>query len=514
MAKAKSKADANSKAKAKAKPKKVKDVEIEIEVAEKTKGKAKKSKAEKAADKTFDPYAGYNDVLDSVARKLSDADTLDDVVPMSTGSLVLDYIEGGGVRPAWYTHFGPEQSAKTTGALLIMASAIKHNVPIISFRDFEGSTGNSIPYVKSILKTSGIKMSKEELFGKKDDKTGKWLVAPRVRYSSSTKGVSFFNWFVAVLRRLPDKKVLNGEWWLVYEDEKENAHFKEHSDATMPKKYGKGIYVKAPNGGLQGVVLVDSYPNMNPDSKDEDNVDNSLALQARMFSKNLPRVKGYLASKKVAVIGINQLRDVPMAMFGPKEAEPCGKALRYNSDVRLRFYPRALSAIKLWPKEDKLKKGYECERSIDGGKDYYKYINVKAAKNKLSESDREGFLRLWTKDSQGEAHGIDPVYDTMHYLRASGQLKGKGRQALSLDWNQEHSKTMKTMTWDDFKLWILGSKDDMMKMSKKAGLPKPLNLRAGCFKQMASGKAESFFSNEGKATAKEDDDDSDSASDE
>ena len=205
MAKAKSKADANSKAKAKAKPKKVKDVEIEIEVAEKTKGKAKKSKAEKAADKTFDPYAGYNDVLDSVARKLSDADTLDDVVPMSTGSLVLDYIEGGGVRPAWYTHFGPEQSAKTTGALLIMASAIKHNVPIISFRDFEGSTGNSIPYVKSILKTSGIKMSKEELFGKKDDKTGKWLVAPRVRYSSSTKGVSFFNWFVAVLRRLPDK---------------------------------------------------------------------------------------------------------------------------------------------------------------------------------------------------------------------------------------------------------------------------------------------------------------------
>jgi RecA/RadA recombinase len=478
--------------------------DIEIEIIE-TKSKKKKSKAEAASDKTFNPYASYNDVLDTVAKKLSDADTLDDMAPMSTGSLVLDYIEGGGIRPAWYTHFGPEQSAKTTGALLIMASAIKNNVPIISLRDFEGSSGNSIPYVRSILKTSGIKLSKEELFGKKDDKTGKWIIAPRVRYSSSTKGVSFFNWFASVLRRLADKKVLNGEWWLVYEDEKENAHLKEHADMTMPKKYGKGIYIKAPDGGLQGVVIVDSYPNMNPDYKDEDQSDNSLALQARMFSKNLPRVKGYLASKKVAVIGINQLRDVPMAMFGPKEAEPCGKAVRYNSDCRLRFYPRALSAIKLWPKEDKIKKGYEVERSIDGGKDYYKYISIKAAKNKLSESDREGFIRLWTKDSKGEAHGIDPVYDTLHFLKASGQLKGKGRSALTLFWGHEH--TTKTLTWDDFKLWILGSKEDMMKISKKAGLPKPMDLRKACFKQMASGKAELMFSAAGKSTADEEEDD-------
>lgn len=473
----------------------------------KTKTNTKKetnSKVKKAADKTFNPYASYSDVLDDVAKKLSDADTLDDVVPMSTGSLVLDYILGGGIRPAWYTNFGPEQSAKTTAALLVMASSIKHNVPIISLRDFEGSTGNSLPYVKSILKTSGIKMTKEELFGKKDDKTGKWMVAPRVRYSSSTKGVSFFNWFAAVLRRLPDKKLLNGVWWLVYEDEKANAHLKEHADATMPKKYGHGIYVKAPDGGLQGVVIVDSYPNMNPDYKDEDQSDNSLALQARMFSKNLPRVKGYLASKKVAVLGINQLRDVPMAMFGPKEAEPGGKALRYNSDARLRFYPRALSAIKLWPKEDKIKKGYEVERSIDGGKDFYKYISVKAVKNKLSESDREGFIRLWTKDSNGVAHGVDPVYDTLHYLKSSGQLKGKGRTALTLFWN--HEKSTRTLSWDDFKLWILGSKEDMAAVSKKAGIPKPMNLRKACFNQISSGKSEILFSSVGKTTSNEDED--------
>ena len=454
------------------------------------KKKRKVSEADDDGSDAFNPYEEFNQVLDDVALKMSDADTLDDVQPMSTGSLVLDIILGGGIRPAMYTNFGPEQSAKTTAALLVMASAIKTNVPIISLRDFEGSTGNSIPYVSQILKTMGIKMTKEDLFGKRDDKTGKWAVRPRVRYSANTMGVSFFNWFAATLRRLPDKKMLNKEWWLVYEDTKENQKYAEYGDKTMPKKYGKGIYIKAPDAGLQGLVIVDSYPNMNPDTKDEDQVDNSLALQARMFSKNLPRVKGYLAPKKVALVGINQLRDVPMAMFGPKEAEPGGKALRFNSDVRLRWYPRALSAIPLWPKAAE-KGGKEIEPCLAGGKDRYKYMHVKAAKNKLSESDREGFIRIWAKDGQGVAHGIDPVFDTMLYLRQTGQLEGKKRADLRLVWDGKHKG--KSMDWMDFKKWILGSKEDMAKMSKKAGAPKPMNLRAACFKQMRSGRGEELF---------------------
>ncbi len=489
--------------------------------------KSKKAKAEKVLDKAeakasgkkkrssdddddgaFDPYSEFNGVLDEVALKMSDADTLDDVKPMSTGSLALDIILGGGIRPAMYTNFGPEQSAKTTGALLVMASAIKHDVPIISLRDFEGSTGNSIPYVTSILRTCGLKMNKDQLFGKRNDTTGKWETPPRVRYSANTMGVSFFNWFAAILRRLPDKKMLNGEWWLVYEDIKENQKYTQFADNSMPKRYGKGIYIKAKDGGLQGLVICDSYPNMNPDTKDEDQVDNSLALQARMFSKNLPRVKGYLASKKVALIGINQLRDVPMAMFGPKEAEPGGKALRFNSDVRLRWYPRALSAIPLWPKASK-KGGKEIEPSVTGdGIDRYKYMHVSAAKNKLSEGDREMFIRIWTKDANGNAHGIDPVFDTMQYLRETGQLIGKKRAALQLQW--EDNKPGRVMDWQDFKLWILGSKDDMVKMSKKAGVPKPMNLRSMCFKQVANGTAEKLFikmqNAADKAGSKSDDD--------
>jgi hypothetical protein len=304
-------------------------------------------------------------------------------------------------------------------------------------------------------------------------------------------GVSFFNWFAAILRRLPDKKMLEGEWYLVYEENKENlARFGSFNLKDMAKKYGKGIYIKAPDSKLQGLVICDSYPNMNPTSKDEDEQDNSLAAQARMFSKNLPRVKGYLASKKVALIGINQLRDVPMAMFGPKEQEPGGKALRFNSDVRLRWYPRATKAAPLWPKLGK-KSAYEYEVAIDGGTDKYKYVNVSAKKNKLSEGDREGWIRLWIKDSKGVGHGIDPVYDTMYYLRLTGQLEGKGREKLTLRW--EGQKNKKIVSWDDFKLWILGSKEQMAKMSKKCGAPKPMNLRSMCFKQMKNGTAERLY---------------------
>lgn len=499
--------------KAKKKAKKAKEVETKVKE-KKAQGKKVKAEAEDEDESDaevssgFNPYAEFNHTMDEIAKKMSDADTLDDIQPQSTGSLAIDILLGGGIRPAWYTNAGPEQSAKTTEALQVMASMIKQNVPIIALRDFEGSTGNSLPYVTSILRQFGINMSKDELFGKKDPKTGKWLVPPRVRYSASTRGVGFFNWFSSLLRRLPDKKMLNGEWWLVYEDDKDTqAKYGKYGDKTMAKKYGKGIYIKAPDGGLQGVVILDSYPNMNPDAKDEDEGDNSLALQARMFSKNLPRVKGYLASKKVAVIGINQLRDVPMAMYGPSETEPCGKALRYNSDVRLRFYPRSLSSVPLWPVKAK-KGGLEVEQALGGGKDFYKYIHISTIKNKLSTDNRECWMRIWAKDANKQGRGIDPVFDTIYYLWMTGQLtsagRGQQRKAFNLNLGEKY-KIKKTLSWDDLKLWVLGEKAEIVALCKKLGLEKPIKLRDFCFKQIAKGEGERMYAAHESAADRGDD---------
>lgn len=294
---------------------------------------ARKRVSSDDSDVKFDYLSLLNETIDDVSHRLNyDSDPLEEATPMSTGMLILDLLYGGGIRPGWYTHFGAEQSSKTTGTLVIAASALKQNVPFISYFDYEGSSANSIPYIQSIVKTAGLNQSVGQIFGTKDPDTGKWITPPMIRFHAESIGERFFDFLGAVLRELPDKKKINGQWWLVYDEanKKAKAKVSEFADPTMAKKYGKGLWVPAENGELQAIFIVDSYPAMNPASNDEDETDNSIALQARMFSKQLPRVKGRLMQKMVAVIGTNQLRAVPMAMFGPKEAEPGGQALKFN----------------------------------------------------------------------------------------------------------------------------------------------------------------------------------------
>lgn len=288
-------------------------------------------KKEQSGAPLFDYNALLVETIDDISRRQGfESDALEDTPPMSTGLLMLDLLYGGGIRPAWYTHFGPEQSAKTTGALSIVASAIKQNVPLIALCDYEGSTRNSKPYVANILKTMGVDKSIGQVFGVQDPTTGKWTVPPTIRYRAETRGEAFFDWLSEVLRSLPDKKKVNGKWWLVFEDDKANkAKLGEYANRDMARKYGKGLWVEAQDDKLQALIIVDSYPAMNPTSNDEEDTDNSIALQARMFSKQLPRVKGRLAQKMVAVLGTNQLRANPMDRYHP-EVEPGGQALKFN----------------------------------------------------------------------------------------------------------------------------------------------------------------------------------------
>jgi hypothetical protein len=289
----------------------------------------------------------------------------------------------------------------------------------------------------------------------------------------------------------------------VYEDTKENAKYKNYADLNMPRKYGKGIYIQAANGGqLEGFVVIDSYPNMNPTERDEDEGDNSLALAARMHSKNLPRIKGYLASKKFAIFGVNQLRSIPLAMYGPKEQEPGGQALRFFSDVRFRLTTRALGPQPLWPKPGKKDKAHEYESSVTGeGQDKYRYVHIKTAKNKLGSWIDEGWLRLWVRDADRVAHGIDPVYDTLLYLKLTGQLSGKKREALQL--KLEGWPKARDTNWLELKLWILGDKEAKIKISKKMKLEKASALRRLCFKQIEDGTAERLLAAAERSKANE-----------
>ncbi|MEK9336603.1 hypothetical protein V9818_24885, partial [Escherichia coli] len=67
----------------------------------------------------------------------------------------------------------------------------------------------------------------------------------------------------------------------------------------------------------------DNKLNLNPDSNDDEEADNSLGVHARFFAKHLPRIKGRMGKKMISLIGMNQLSDIPMAMYGPKQQESC-----------------------------------------------------------------------------------------------------------------------------------------------------------------------------------------------
>lgn len=459
----------------------------------------KKSKTTKKREPTLDISSLYSDTLDTIEKRQGvDSAGLDVAPPMSTGLLQIDMILGGGIRSSMLTGAGNEQCAKTTLALTAMASAIKENIPIIAFVDYEGSTRNSKPYVQSILNGSGLKLSVDEVFGKRDKKTGEWLIKPRVRYRPETVLERFYEWLAQLLRDLPDKRYVSGKWWLVF-DEKEHKKqipkVSQFTDRDMGRKYG-GIWVPAPNDKIQGIVFVDSYTAMNPAVKDEENISNQLSVKASAFSKQLERIKGRMAEKMVTVYGLNHLRSNPMAMFGPKEEEKGGAALRQFSDVRLRQTSRSLSGPKSYFSPKPGKKGGEAtfneiEKSVEySGKDEYRYVHVKAIKNKLWTPDRTGWIRIWKEDGNGVARGIDPFFDVMAYLKDTGQVKGT-RAALKFKL-EGLGLSKKSLTWEQCKLWVLGSKEDMTKISKAAGYS-PMSLRAFCFKQMRSGVAEELY---------------------
>jgi recA bacterial DNA recombination protein len=475
------------------------DKEVDEAIEQET-GSSRKSK--KAVG--FDYLGMFNETLDEISKRQGvDTDLMEVVKPMSAGYLMLDLLIGGGIRPAFYGHAGFEQSCKTTGALEIMASAVKQSIPLISFWDFEGSTANSIPYLQSILKNMGITIPAKDIFGRRDKATGKWIIPPTVRYNAETRGEAFFDWFAAVLRELPDKKFVAGSWWLVFDEnnKKHKAQVGDKGDANMKKRYGKGIWVPAPDGNLQGLVICDSWPAMNPESNDEEEANNALGVHARFFAKHLPRIKGRLARKMVALLGINQLREIPMAMYGPKEKEACGQALRFTSDVRTWWTSRS-SGMPFNAKFDGEEK-LEIERSVTTeGKDRYRYIQMSNKKNKLGQPGRKHWMRLWVQDAKGDAMGFDPFFDTMHYLKETGQLIAKNRKAMLLNLD-ELGKAKKTCDWLTFKTWVLGTTEEKKAICKQLGYDKAFDLRKFCFTQMAKGRGEDLYNmqkNKGKVS--------------
>lgn len=450
----------------------------------------------KSSSKGFDRESRMMSLLGELEKKIGiNAISLGTEDRMDSGLCCLNILLGGGYAPGFYINYGPEQSAKTTMAITTLGSSVESKVDLRVLWDAENSSGSSTDYISNIFNTMGVRTTVEQLFGVR--KAGKYIEKPLVYYRDDYEGNKFFNWLHALQKRLPDKRFEEGRWWYIYDETPENKKMLGSSIHRGMTAKNPGLWAEAEDGRLQAIIILDSFPSLVPSSMDEDEGDNSLAVQARMFSKHLPRIKGAFRAKRICLIGVNQLRINPMARFGNPETEPGGQALKFFSDVRFRFFPRALSAL---PFVTKGEQNVEKEQSVEfDGYDTYRYVEVTAVKNKLSIPGRKTWLRVWVSDAEGNARGYDPVWDQFYYLYSTGQASGK-RSSILLNISGL-GEAKKNLTWLEFKLLVLGTKEDKIKVCTKIGY-KAINLRAGIMKQTRSGRSEDMYIEHTQATAK------------
>lgn len=438
------------------------------------KRRSKKSESvdlkESVSQAFFNPVAMARERLNKIERKfdLVSGVLSRDEPRFSTGLISLDLIINGGlVAGGWYTVFGGEQSCKSTLAMTLVASILRNNFQGYSaYFDYEGSV--QFDYFEAILKNARVKVSAEDVFGEKDE-DGNYTNDPLVYYASPDTGEQFFSSVAELERILPDKLCMKGQWYYVYPNNKENQKMlKGQYDKKYFAKHNK-FRVPAPDGSLQAIILTDSYPAMNPESMDEkEDGDNSLGLQARMFAKQIPRIKTKMKKKRIVIVGINQLRENIGVMYGPTEREPCGNALKFNSDCRMR------SAKTVIPHG----KGYiEEEQSIkdDGAVDYYAYVKIKTVKNKLGGRPlQEVILRTRIGDADGEPTGFCMTWDAWNYLKATGQISGQ-RDKIKFGEGTPYAGTV--FSWLEFKILIEGSKSQIKELCAAKGVkPKALRL--------------------------------------
>ena len=382
-----------------------------------------------------------------------------------------------------------------------------------AYFDYEGSS--QAEYIENIMRSMGIKDNIESVFGVQDEETGDWIVKPRVRYYTPDTGEKFFHYLAKLEKLLPDKVKKGGQWYFVYENNRDNQKaLKGRYDKALFSKYNQ-FYIPAPDGTIQAIILTDSYPAMLPDSADKkEEGDKGLALQARMFADGLKRVKSAMRRKRIVVLGVNQLRKVPMAMYGPSETEPCGDALKYFSDVRFRNSSVSIPHGKGMLEEE--------DSVIGDGVDTYRYIKIRTHKNKLGGvPNQEVTLRIVVENANGTATGFCRVWDAYTYLKLTGQIGGQRNKIKFLEGFNVVKKDPKTqiskevyvdfknpfagtvVNWLDFKTLIEGHKDDIKALCKKLKMSKPVMLRSFLENQCSDGLGFTYMKDAKRAKSAE-----------
>lgn len=444
-------------------------------------------KVQESAKKIFVPnYDGMMEVLDKNARLVQGSMSLEarKDSTISTGLLGTDLMIGGGLLGGrWYTMFGAEGSGKSSHLAHMKIAASNSGIPIIGDFDYEGSS--TPEYYDGILEYASKTIRKtQQLYGLKDAK-GAWVIPPKVRYWNPNVAEDFFNPIASMLRKMPDKLFIENHWFYVWDADKPGrAAAGDKYSKAMYSKYHR-LFVEAPDGKPQALFFLDSYPAMFPEALDQDDAGRGMAAIARAMSENCPKIFSKLRPKNVIIVGANQLRQRPAVMYGDPTYEPAGDTIKFVSSCRVRHTPISVPHGK-GPIEK------ESSAIYDDLQDTYRYIKMKAIKNKISTPYLETKQRVWVDDGTGTAHGFDPVWDTFQFLKSTGQLEGSMKKMkITLDGIQPISTD-----WLGFKTLILIQGKDRIPALKSLKLKADPKIRERCFAQVRSGAAfEMYFAN-------------------
>jgi recombination protein RecA len=215
---------------------------------------------------------------------------------ISTGSLVLDLILGGGfARGRFGTIFGPEASGKSTILQQMVVMAQQLGIPVVFY---DPEAGADPVY----MATQGVNL-KYELSIKNNKKT---LKAPGFFYTQPDTGQQVY----------------------------------QHMLRTMSK-------MQDVDSGLPTILfLVDSFEAMTSDEVDQETGEGArLGSQARMHSFYLRMITPKLRRKGAVLVGSNQMRTA-IGTYGNPERESGGNALKYYAHYKVKTSRKQVIADK------------------------------------------------------------------------------------------------------------------------------------------------------------------------
>lgn len=381
----------------------------------------------------------------------------------------------------------------TTLSMMGLAASVQSNVPLVIMIDAEGTI--SLDYSESVFQSFDI---------------GDVFENGRARYYNQNVIEDVSALLAGIVRKLPDKIYLEDEKTWAYAVPKgttgtemvanlEKAGLKPDRKLSASGS-GKTWYFPTSYDGPEAVIIVDSWAAMMPRNlaETEGDLAGGMAVNARAFSKELPRFVGSLKQKGIALWSINQLRNDPSVRYGDPLKEKGGEALQFAAGIMCRTYSRAVPQGLI---RDKEAYSLEIEPSITkkGGHDRYAWKQFVNTKNKFGRPFLKGMMRVWVADAEGKARGFDPVQDTLEFLQLTGQISGT-RKKLKIDLRPGVKVppplsflSKRTMTYMEFKMMILAAHikgdADLVKRSKATfKTDRAPDLRAHLFKQLREDK--------------------------